>query len=118
MPFGELGDIVVDPVAGDVTHLVIQPHNDHFQARLVPIGLVSEDPAGLTVQLDTVAFTPSRASGRLGLRAARRIHQVKLTGLTGHVNDFKNGLGAVTATLANEGRNLVAAAKTRLHRHD
>lgn len=50
--FGEIGDIVVDPVAGAVTHIVVQPHNDHFQARLVPVGLVSEEPAGLTVQLD------------------------------------------------------------------
>lgn len=42
--FGELGDIVVDPVARKVTHIVVEPSGQHSQARLVPIWLVSVSP--------------------------------------------------------------------------
>ena len=37
--FGEVADVVVDPIAKRVTHLVVQPHNRHGLARLVPIAL-------------------------------------------------------------------------------
>jgi sporulation protein YlmC with PRC-barrel domain len=40
-PFGQLADIVVDPTKRTVTHLVVEPHGDHGQARLVPIDLAS-----------------------------------------------------------------------------
>jgi len=40
-PFGELADIVVDPTKRTVTHIVVEPHHDHGQARLVPIDLAS-----------------------------------------------------------------------------
>jgi sporulation protein YlmC with PRC-barrel domain len=40
-PFGELADIVVDPTKRTVTHLVVEPHHDHGQARLAPIDLAS-----------------------------------------------------------------------------
>jgi sporulation protein YlmC with PRC-barrel domain len=40
-PFGELADIVIDPTKRTVTHLVVEPHQDHGQARLVPIELAS-----------------------------------------------------------------------------
>jgi hypothetical protein len=33
---GELGDLVVDPKTNHVTHLVVQPHHQHDEARLVP----------------------------------------------------------------------------------
>jgi sporulation protein YlmC with PRC-barrel domain len=36
-PFGELADVVIDPVSRRVTHLVVQPHDRHDGARLVPI---------------------------------------------------------------------------------
>jgi uncharacterized protein YrrD len=36
-PFGELADVVVDPIARRVTHLVVQPHGHHDHARLVPV---------------------------------------------------------------------------------
>jgi sporulation protein YlmC with PRC-barrel domain len=36
--FGELADIVIDPSTRRVTHLVVQPHDRHEEARLVPIG--------------------------------------------------------------------------------
>ena len=46
-PFGELADVVVDPVSRRVTHLVVQPHHRRDQARLVPIERASsaEDDA-------------------------------------------------------------------------
>lgn len=37
--FGEVADVVVDPIAKRVTHLVVQPHNRHGLARLVPVAL-------------------------------------------------------------------------------
>jgi sporulation protein YlmC with PRC-barrel domain len=40
-PFGELADIVVDPTKRTVTHLVVEPHHDHGQARLAPIDLAT-----------------------------------------------------------------------------
>jgi hypothetical protein len=36
-PFGELADVVVDPLTRRVTHVVVQPHGRHFDARLVPV---------------------------------------------------------------------------------
>lgn len=42
-PFGELADVVVDPVGRRVTHLVVQPRHQHGLARLVPIGLAEPD---------------------------------------------------------------------------
>ena len=38
--FGELADVVVDPIRRRVTHLVVQPHRQHRLARLVPVELV------------------------------------------------------------------------------
>ena len=35
--FGELADVVIDPGTRCVTHLVVQPHERHDLARLVPI---------------------------------------------------------------------------------
>src|SRR4051794_18152104 len=49
-PFGELADVVVDPVSRRVTHLVVQPHHRHDCARLVPVERAS--PAGDGVALD------------------------------------------------------------------
>ena len=51
--FGELADIVVDPVTKCVTHLIVEPHHRHVQSRLVPIALVAEDgEGGLAIGLD------------------------------------------------------------------
>ncbi len=49
--FGELADIVVDPVARVVTHLVVEPSHRHLQSRLVPIDIVKVGPDGLAVEL-------------------------------------------------------------------
>ena len=41
-PFGEVANVVVDPIKRRLTHLVVEPpHKDHGSARLVPIELVS-----------------------------------------------------------------------------
>ena len=37
--YGELADIVIDPLEKRVTHLVVQPEQDEGEARLVPIQL-------------------------------------------------------------------------------
>ena len=37
--FGELVDVVVDPLTRTVTQLVVEPHHRHWMARLVPIEL-------------------------------------------------------------------------------
>jgi sporulation protein YlmC with PRC-barrel domain len=39
--YGELADIVVDPVKNRVTHLVVQPAGHEEESRLVPVELVS-----------------------------------------------------------------------------
>jgi sporulation protein YlmC with PRC-barrel domain len=52
-PFGELGDVVIDPTKRRVTHLVVDPHGDHGKARLVPIELASAEegePAAITLR--------------------------------------------------------------------
>ena len=41
--FGELADVVIDPIAKRVTHLVAQPSGGGGSARLVPIELVEAD---------------------------------------------------------------------------
>jgi sporulation protein YlmC with PRC-barrel domain len=41
-PFGELADVVVDPRAWRVTHVVVQPHHHPGGARLVPAERASE----------------------------------------------------------------------------
>jgi uncharacterized protein YrrD len=51
-PFGKLADVVIDPTKRRVTHLVVEPHDDHGKARLVPIDLASADegePPAITV---------------------------------------------------------------------
>ena len=45
-PFGELADVVIDPTRRQVTHLVVGPHREHDQARLVPIELASNEEGG------------------------------------------------------------------------
>jgi hypothetical protein len=40
-PFGEVADLVIDPIARRVTHLVVAPQHRHGLARLVPIDLAA-----------------------------------------------------------------------------
>ena len=55
--FGELADIVIDPSTRRVTHLVVQPHDRHDLARLVPVAQVhTETTSDAAILLDcTVA---------------------------------------------------------------
>jgi sporulation protein YlmC with PRC-barrel domain len=47
--FGELADVIVDPIARRVTHLVVEPHGDHQRARLVPIDRARAADDGLAL---------------------------------------------------------------------
>ena len=49
---GDLLDLVVDPVAVRVTHLIVKPRKSFGQSRLVPIGLVDPSAAGDGLSLD------------------------------------------------------------------
>jgi sporulation protein YlmC with PRC-barrel domain len=39
--FGELADVVIDPITKRVTHLVVQPRHPHGLSRLVPVELAA-----------------------------------------------------------------------------
>jgi sporulation protein YlmC with PRC-barrel domain len=55
-PFGDLSDVIIDPGTRRVTHLVVQPHERHDRARLMPIGRAHVDERRGGVVLDcTVA---------------------------------------------------------------
>lgn len=51
-PFGELGDIIVDPTNKTVTNIIVEPHHRHRQARLVPMWLVTEAAGVISIGLD------------------------------------------------------------------
>lgn len=51
-PFGEVADVVIDPIDRIVTHVVVEPKHSHQQARLVPLWLVWERDGHLMVDLD------------------------------------------------------------------
>jgi uncharacterized protein YrrD len=47
----ELADVVIDATTNTVTHLVVQPHDDHDAARLVPVRLVEGREDGDAISL-------------------------------------------------------------------
>ena len=47
--FGELADVIVDPISCRVTHLVVEPQGHHARARLVPIDRVQPADDGLAL---------------------------------------------------------------------
>lgn len=53
-PLGELADVVIDPIAKRVTHLVVQPLHQHGRARLVPIELAERGSSAEIVLRCTV----------------------------------------------------------------
>lgn len=58
---GELVRVVIDPVAGTLTHLVVAPHGDAADARLVPLDLVvagdgEEASAAVALRCDHTRF--------------------------------------------------------------
>jgi sporulation protein YlmC with PRC-barrel domain len=69
---GELADVVVDPTTKKLTHLVLQPHHEHGEARLVPVALAAgDDASGDIVLRCTVAEAQAyeRIEGFTYLRA-------------------------------------------------
>jgi sporulation protein YlmC with PRC-barrel domain len=48
--FGELADVIVDPISRRVTHLVVEPHGRHDRARLVPIDRARPADDGLALE--------------------------------------------------------------------
>jgi uncharacterized protein YrrD len=52
-PFGELADVVIDPISRRVTHLVVQPRHHHEAARLVPIERAESTGEDITLDLGT-----------------------------------------------------------------
>jgi sporulation protein YlmC with PRC-barrel domain len=54
--YGELADVVIDPVKKRVTHLVVNPHDDDVE-RLVPVELVAGDGESEISLTCTVAET-------------------------------------------------------------
>ena len=48
-PFGELADVVVDPLSRRVTHLVVQPHGRRDRARLVPVERARAGASGVAL---------------------------------------------------------------------
>ena len=50
-PFGELADVVIDPISRRVTHLVVQPEHRHEAARLVSIERAQSTADGIKLDL-------------------------------------------------------------------
>ena len=66
---GELADVVIDPTTKRVTHLVVQPHHEHGQARLVPIELAEGGDEGQPeISLRCTVEEVRRARARAGVR--------------------------------------------------
>lgn len=49
---GILTDVIIDPIAQELTHLVIAPDGELQQARVVPLWLTNETADGIQVELD------------------------------------------------------------------
>src|SRR4051794_14944112 len=66
--FGELADVIVDPISRRVTHLVVEPHGHHERARLVPIDRAAAAGDGLALDCsigDVEALEPLREAAYL-----------------------------------------------------
>lgn len=72
--YGELADVVIDPLTRRVTHLVVEPHKRHDLARLIPVDRAHarepSDPELLldytTAELDALEPVQKSAYLRLG----------------------------------------------------
>ncbi len=53
---GTLSRVVVDPVAREVTHLLVQPRQGHEPARLVPLGLVTSAAGEVRMSCTSAEF--------------------------------------------------------------
>lgn len=50
-PAGEVGDVVIDPPSGRVTHLVVLPRGEPARARLIPLELVGSESGDAVLEL-------------------------------------------------------------------
>jgi sporulation protein YlmC with PRC-barrel domain len=76
-PFGELADVVIDPVKRTVTHLVVKPHHHPGLARLIPVDLVDTDAGDEQITLrctgeEAAACTTVGESGTLSMDGLSR----------------------------------------------
>lgn len=53
---GKLSRVVVDPIAGVVTHLIVAPRRGHETARLVPVSLVGSAADEIKLDCTTAEF--------------------------------------------------------------
>jgi sporulation protein YlmC with PRC-barrel domain len=55
-PCGRLARVVVDPVAQLVTHLIVEPHQKHGPARLVPLDLIDSAAGEIRLRCASAEF--------------------------------------------------------------
>jgi len=56
-PCGTLSRVVIDPVARELTHLIVGPKHPPHAARLVPIGLVASTADGIQLNCTLAEFS-------------------------------------------------------------
>jgi sporulation protein YlmC with PRC-barrel domain len=88
---GKLADLVVDPVAKRVTHLVVKPEHGAGASHLVPIGLVEP-----TEQVGGIALTCSRAELE-ALPAVEEFTYLRLGEVASNDPDWDVGVSDVLA---------------------
>ena len=67
--FGELADVVIDPINKRLTHLVVQPSRQEGQAaRLVPVELAEGSEEESEISLDCTVEEVNRLEPGAGLR--------------------------------------------------
>lgn len=89
---GKLVDVVIDPIASRVTHLVVEPDREHWLARLVPIELA--EPATDTRGAITLRTTMDEVRR---LPPVHRIAYLRLDGLPVADADWDVGIQEVLA---------------------
>ena len=53
---GSLSDLVIDPLGGELTHIVVEPTGPYHQLRLVPVWMLAPSTEGPKVSLDEAHF--------------------------------------------------------------
>jgi len=59
---GQLSRVVVDPVEGVVTHLIVEPRHGHQPGRLVPVGLAGSAAGGIRLSCTLAEFDALNAA--------------------------------------------------------
>ena len=72
-PCGAVSRVVVDPVARELTHLVVEPEHRSGLGRLVPLDMVEADGDGVRLRYTLAEFdaAPVRRGDRLPPRRQR-----------------------------------------------